>query len=55
MDTPVPESLLGVLWLADALYPDLVSLDLRGEAAAFYADYYGLDLTDAELDLLAGE
>jgi len=55
MDTPVPESLLGVLWLADALYPLLVSLDLREEAARFYADYYGLDLTDAELDLLTGE
>jgi iron complex transport system substrate-binding protein len=52
MDTPVPESLLGVLWLADALHPGTVTLDLEREMAAFYATYYDYSLSEAELLLL---
>ena len=46
MDTPVPESLLGVVWMAGVLYPDLVSLDLAEEAARFYSTYYDFALTE---------
>lgn len=52
MDTPVPESILGVVWMADLLYPELLSLDLAGEMEYFYASYYGLVLTEDELALL---
>jgi len=52
MDTPVPESLLGILWLSSVFYPDLVSLDLRAEADRFYERFYGLTLTEQELDRL---
>lgn len=52
MDTPVPESLLGVLWLANALHPGAISLDIAAEMNAFYATYYDYSLTEAELLLL---
>lgn len=53
MDTPVPESLLGVLWIADVLYPGQVPLDLEKEAERFYRTYYSLELSEAELASLA--
>ena len=49
MDTPVPESLLGIAWMAKAFYPELVTLDLVEEVTRFYADYYQFTLTDEEL------
>ena len=49
MDTPVPESLLGVVWIANVLYPKRVDLDLTSEAVAFYANYYNYALSDAEI------
>ena len=52
MDTPVPESILGVVWMAGVLYPDLVSLDLAEEASLFYATYYDFALTEDDLALL---
>lgn len=54
IDTPVPESLLGIVWMAETFYPDWVTLDMREEGAAFYEAFYGLELTDEELDLLSG-
>ena len=54
MDTPVPESLLGVAWMASVFYPDLVRLDLASEVDRFYTFYYSYDLTDAELEHLTG-
>jgi len=54
MDTPVPESLLGVAWMATVFYPDLVRLDLAIEVDRFYAFYYDYDLTEAELEQLTG-
>jgi len=52
MDTPVPESLLGVAWLASVLYPEQVSIDLASEVHAFYATYYGMPLSEEELEAL---
>jgi iron complex transport system substrate-binding protein len=54
MDAPVPESLLGVAWMASVFYPDLIGLDLAAEIERFYAFYYGYDLTEAELEHLTG-
>ena len=51
MDAPVPESLLGVAWLADVLHPGVLTLDLGAEAEAFYAEYYGYVLSDEERGL----
>ena len=36
--------ILGLEWLAAALHPDLfASVDLKAEAASFYAELYGID------------
>jgi iron complex transport system substrate-binding protein len=50
MDTPLPESLLGVVWLSAAFYPERAAFDVRMEAAAFYERYYGYTLSAAEAD-----
>jgi len=52
MDTPVPESLLGIAWMAKVFYPELVTLDLADEVVRFYADYYQFTLTDEEVGLM---
>ena len=52
MDTPVPESLLGVVWLADVFYPDTLSVDLSAETEAFYRTYYGYSLQAGELEMM---
>ncbi len=55
MDTPVPESILGIVWLETRLYPDLCTLDLSDEVTHFYADYYRFDLTDQELEAFVSQ
>ncbi len=52
MDTPVPESLLGIVWMAKLFYPELVSLDLEEEVTRFYSFYYDFVLTDEEVQYL---
>lgn len=54
MDTPVPESLLGIAWMAKTFYPELVSLDLAQEIVDFYTSYYEFVLTDEEVQILSG-
>ncbi|MBC7220170.1 ABC transporter substrate-binding protein [Candidatus Bipolaricaulota bacterium] len=53
-DTPIPESVLGVLWLAELLHPGRVPLDFAAVATRFYREFYGVELQPAELDLLGG-
>jgi iron complex transport system substrate-binding protein len=48
-DTPVPDSVLGVIWLTQKLYGDTVGLDCAREAQAFFSAFYGADLPEAEL------
>ncbi len=55
MDAPVPESLLGVAWMAKLFYPDLVHIDLSAEIERFYVSYYNYSLTEAELEHMAGQ
>lgn len=50
IDTPVPESLLGIVWMASILYPGHVPLDLAAELISFYETYYALSLTEQEID-----
>ena len=52
MDTPVPESLLGIVWMAKLFYSDLVSLNLEEEVTRFYSFYYDFVLTDEEVEYL---
>jgi iron complex transport system substrate-binding protein len=52
-DTPVPESILGIVWLADLLYPGRVDLDSVSEVERFYTTYYGLELTEDDWEELA--
>ncbi len=50
MDTPLPESLLGVMWLSSAFYPERAIFDVRTEAVDFYETYYGYALSSEEAD-----
>ncbi|MCX7750029.1 MAG: ABC transporter substrate-binding protein [Candidatus Bipolaricaulota bacterium] len=52
-DNPIPESALGVLWLARLLQP-AVDLPLAEFALRFYRDFYGVDLGEAELAAIIG-
>lgn len=54
-DTPIPESVLGILWIARILHPGQFPLDLAGTIRAFYQDFYGCELILAELNELLGE
>ena len=52
IDTPVPEALIGLLWMAETFHPESLSLDVRAEIERFYEIYYGLTLTEEELESL---
>jgi len=43
------EEALQFLWLASILYPDRLNVDMAAETRAFYKQFYGYDLTDAEI------
>ncbi len=40
-DVPTPESLLGIMWLANMLYPEEVRFDMAAEMTEFYRTCYG--------------
>ncbi len=40
-DLPSPESILGIMWLANTLYPDQLRFDMSEEARHFYITFYG--------------
>jgi len=40
-DLPTPESILGIMWLANTLYPDEIRFDMEKEAEYFYRQFYG--------------
>lgn len=50
---PGVNRLLGVYWLAGALYPEAFAVnDLRHETRQFYKQFYQVDVTDEQLDAL---
>ncbi len=52
-DRPAPESPLGILWLAEKLYPDrFADVDLAGETKMFFREFYDYDLTDEEVEAI---
>ena len=50
-DVPTPESLLGIMWLANRLYPDDVRFNMKKEFKSFYETCYGY--TPEEQDILS--
>ncbi len=54
LDTPVPDSVIGIIWMAQTLYPDLVDLDCAVEARYFYATWYDYAMSDEEAAALCG-
>lgn len=53
-DTPVPDSVLAVVWLAEVLHGDLTGLDCAGETTYFYRRFYDYDITPDEVTALCG-
>lgn len=52
-DTPVADSILGELWIAKQLYPDLFSdIDIDTEANDFYTRFYGIGYTAASCSII---
>ncbi|RJS74341.1 hypothetical protein CW710_01805 [Candidatus Bathyarchaeota archaeon] len=53
---PEPESILGVMWLAEKLYPDKFHFDLETEVKQFYLRFLGYEVSEEELaKILSGE
>jgi iron complex transport system substrate-binding protein len=51
-DTPAPDSVLGIVWMAEILNPELVDLDCAAEADYFYNTFYQYQLTEEELNTI---
>ncbi|MDD5015041.1 MAG: ABC transporter substrate-binding protein [Atribacterota bacterium] len=54
-DLPVPESFLGMVWLASKLYPEVVNFDMNQEIKEFYSIVYKYDIPDEDITKLLGE
>ncbi|MBS7605325.1 MAG: ABC transporter substrate-binding protein [Candidatus Bathyarchaeia archaeon] len=57
-DTPGSRWILGLMWMAKKIHPDIFNnLDIREEAKKFYIEIYGLSQQDAEkiIDHIAGD
>ncbi len=53
-DLPSPESILGIMWLANTLYPDKVNFDMKAQAREFYMRFYGQYPVEIDLGNGAG-
>jgi len=53
-DTPIPESALGVVWLAELLHPGALPQLLAEYTVRFYRDFYGIELTAEEVASIIG-
>ena len=53
IDDPVGVNrIIGLYWLSGLFYPDIYQQDLRSVAREFYQLYYGVQLTDRQLNVL---
>ncbi|PWR76303.1 hypothetical protein DLD82_00390 [Methanospirillum stamsii] len=48
-DVPAPESVLGMMWLSEKIYPEKVNFEIEDEMRSFYKKYYGYDIADATI------
>jgi iron complex transport system substrate-binding protein len=53
-DLPTPESILGIMWLSNQLYPKFVDFNIAQEARDFYQRIYSYKLTDADVKSILG-
>lgn len=51
-DTPVPDSVLGIIWMAGVLYPGSLTLDCADETYYFYDTFYDYAISDDEVATL---
>src|SRR5262249_19851668 len=51
-DPPGVNRIIGLYWLAALFYPDQYQEDLRTNARMFYDQFYGVKLTDRQLEVL---
>jgi len=54
-DVPNPESILGIMWLANRLYPKEISFDMAQEMKKFYTICYGYTPDNNEIARVLGE
>ncbi len=54
-DVPTPESLLGIMWLANKLYPEQIGFDMAQEMVDFYTTCYGYTPGKEEIARVLGE
>lgn len=48
-DTPAPDSVLGIVWMAERINPELAALDCGDEAAYFYNTFYNYAISGEEI------
>jgi len=53
-DTPAPDAILGIIWMAQQLYPELTDVDCSIEAGFFYDTFFDYEITDEELEKICG-
>ena len=52
---PSVNQVIGAVWAAETIYPDVYNFDLQKEVKEFYSLFYHHELTDSELnEILAG-
>lgn len=54
-DTPTPDSVLGIIWMAQRFYPDSLSLDCSEETRYFYNTFYDYPIAEEEVADLCGQ
>jgi iron complex transport system substrate-binding protein len=52
--SPVPESTLGLMWVANGTYHDYLDLNMVEETKAFYDTFYSYSMTDEEARTIMG-
>lgn len=53
-DTPTPDSVLGIIWLAERLNPELSGLSCAEEISFFYQTFYNYSISGEELAAICG-
>jgi iron complex transport system substrate-binding protein len=53
-DLPAPESILGIMWLSNAIYPQIVNFDIAKEARDFYQKVYNFNIPPEDLKAVIG-
>ena len=51
-DVPSPESLLGIMWLSNTLYPSTINFNLKKTIKKFYSSMYDYNPSNSELSTI---